>query len=193
MADRDLGIGDLGGGGAVHLAHALPRRADTVHAGMHIAQSAAIGVERQLAARRGVAPGDEGAGLTARHKAQIFEAVKSGDAQRVADHKMVDVVVRDASRGKGLGAGDAEGARGGVSFVTSAGKWGSSGRPGPSRPWIPAFAGMTGKADHRGFDTLAVPTKYIGPCSLPGASFAGTRGRARLRTGSRHGDGLSPL
>ena len=25
MADRDLGAGDLGGGGAAHLAHALPR------------------------------------------------------------------------------------------------------------------------------------------------------------------------
>src|ERR1700730_9760349 len=45
-----------------------------------------------------------------------------------------------------------------------------------------------------GVSTLSpVPTKYTGPCSLPGASFAGTRGRARLRTGSRHRDGLSPF
>ena len=111
VADRDLGIGDLGGGGAVHLAHALPRRADTVHAGMHIAQSAAIGVERQLAARRGVAPGDEGAGLTARHEAEVFEALNRQMREGVVDHQMVDVLVRDAGLGEGRAAGDPEGAR----------------------------------------------------------------------------------
>jgi len=31
----------------------------------------------------------------------------------VVDHQVVDVVVRDAGLGKGFGAGDAEGARGG--------------------------------------------------------------------------------
>ena len=72
LADRDLGAGDLGGGGAAHLVHALLQR---VHAGMHVGQAAAIGVQRQFAAGGGVIPGDEGAGLAARHEAEIFEAV----------------------------------------------------------------------------------------------------------------------
>jgi hypothetical protein len=41
MADRDLGIGDLGGGGAAHLTHALLQCA--VHAGMHVGEAAAVG------------------------------------------------------------------------------------------------------------------------------------------------------
>ena len=42
---------------------------------MHVGEAATIGVERQLAARGGVALGNETAGLAARHKAEIFEAV----------------------------------------------------------------------------------------------------------------------
>jgi hypothetical protein len=61
------------------------------------------------------------AGLAARHKPQIFEAVdrQMGEAcpwQRtggVIDHQTVDVFVRDAGLGKGCGAGEAEGPRGG--------------------------------------------------------------------------------
>jgi hypothetical protein len=41
---------------------------------MHVGKTAAIGVERQFAAGGGVMLGDEGAGLAARHKAEIFEA-----------------------------------------------------------------------------------------------------------------------
>src|ERR1700674_2134116 len=83
-----------------------------VHAGMHVGEAAAIGVERQLAAGGGGMPGDEGAGLALRHKAEIFEAVDRQMREGVVDHQMVDVVVGDAGLGKGLGAGDAEGARG---------------------------------------------------------------------------------
>jgi hypothetical protein len=75
VADRDLGVGDLGRGGAAHLAHALLKRVHAVHAGMHVGKTAAIGVERQFAAGGGVMPGNEGCRLAARHKAQIFEAV----------------------------------------------------------------------------------------------------------------------
>jgi hypothetical protein len=61
-------------------------------------------------------------------KPQILEAVdrqvrKACPWQRtggVVDHQVVDLFVRDASLGKGLGAGDAEGARGGASFVAPA-------------------------------------------------------------------------
>src|ERR1700720_1533082 len=56
VADGDLGVGDLGGGGAAHLAHALLQ---CVHAGMHVGEAAAIGVQRQFAAGGGVMLGDE--------------------------------------------------------------------------------------------------------------------------------------
>jgi len=61
----------------------------------------------------GVAVGDEDAGLAARHKAEVFEPVDRQMREGVVDHQVVDVVVRDAGLGKGRGAGDAEGARGG--------------------------------------------------------------------------------
>src|SRR5437868_3040155 len=111
---------------------------------MHIGEAAAIGVERQFAAGGGVALGDVGSGLAARHKTEILEAVdrqmrKACPWQRtggVVDHQMVDVLVCDAGLGKGGGAGDAEGARRGAWFVTPA-KAGVQG----NRPsfWGPGF------------------------------------------------------
>ena len=83
---------------------------------MHVGQTAAIGVKREFAAGGGVAVGDEGAGLAARHEAEILEAVDRQMREGVVDHQVVDVVVCDAGLGKGLGAGDAEGARGGEVF-----------------------------------------------------------------------------
>ena len=74
MADRDPGAGDLGGGGAAHLAHALLQRVHAVHAGMHVREAAAIGVERQLPAGGGVALGDESAGLAARQSIIVTPA-----------------------------------------------------------------------------------------------------------------------
>jgi hypothetical protein len=66
VADRDLGTGDLGGGGAAHLAHALLQGVHAVPGGMHVGEAATIGVERQSASGSGVALGDETAGLAAR-------------------------------------------------------------------------------------------------------------------------------
>src|SRR6516165_8921942 len=60
------------GGGAAHLAYTLLQ---CVHAVMHVGKAAAIGVEWQLAAGGSSALGDEDAGLAARHKAEILEAV----------------------------------------------------------------------------------------------------------------------
>jgi hypothetical protein len=48
------------------------------------------------------------------HKAQIFETVDMREG--VVDHQMVNVVVGGAGLGKGRGAGDAEGPRGGEVF-----------------------------------------------------------------------------
>ncbi len=84
---------------------------------MHVGEAAAIGVERQFAAGGGVMPGNEGAGLAARHKAEIFEAVDRQMREGVVDHQMVDVVVGEAGLGEGFGAGDAERARRGESAI----------------------------------------------------------------------------
>ena len=78
---------------------------------MHVGKAAAIGVERQFAARGGVAFGNKGAGLAARHKTQILKAVDRQMREGVVDHQMVDVLVRDAGLGKGFAAGHTEGAR----------------------------------------------------------------------------------
>ena len=111
MADRDFGARHLGRGDAAHLAHAFLQRIHAVHAGMHVGEAAAIGVERQFAAGGGVALGDEGAALAAPDKAQIFEAVDRQMGEGVVDHQMVDVAVGDAGLGEGLGARHAERAR----------------------------------------------------------------------------------
>ena len=87
------------------------KRVHAVHAGMHVGEAAAIGVERQFAAGGGVALGDETAALAAPDKAEVFEPVDRQMREGVVDHQMVDVVVGDAGLGKGLGAGDAERAR----------------------------------------------------------------------------------
>ena len=58
VADRDLGAGDMGGGGAAHLAHAFLQCVHAVHAGVHAGKAAAIGVE-----------GDDGAVLRSAMKA----------------------------------------------------------------------------------------------------------------------------
>ena len=107
-------------GAIPHLKHALLQGVHAVHAGMHVGETAAIGVERQFAAGSGVALGDKGAGLAARHKAQILQAVDRQMREGVVDHQMVDVLVRDAGLGKGSGAGDAERAGRGVFLVTLA-------------------------------------------------------------------------
>ena len=57
-----------------------------VHAGMHVGEEAAIGVERQFAAGGSIALGNKPAGLAASDEAQIFEAV---------DRQMCEGVVGD--------------------------------------------------------------------------------------------------
>src|SRR5580765_8903570 len=73
VTDRDFRTRDLRRRDAAHLPDALLQRVHAVHAGMHVAQAAAIGVERQLAARSCIAIGDELAGLLMRHEAEIAE------------------------------------------------------------------------------------------------------------------------
>src|SRR5258708_3512207 len=93
-------------------------------------------------------PGDEGVGLAARHKAEILEAVdrqmrKACPWQRtggVVGYQVIYVVVRDDGRGEGLGAGDAESARGGK---------------------------VLHLAEHRGLDTLAGAEQADRPLFTP--------------------------
>jgi len=61
----------------------------------HVAEAAAIGVERQLAAGPGVAVGDEFAGLFVRHEAEIADR-RAQMRERVVDHQMIDVLMRNA-------------------------------------------------------------------------------------------------
>ncbi len=111
VADRNLRTRHLRRRDAAHLPHALLQRVHAVHAGMHVAQAAAIGVERQLAAGAGVAVGDEFAGLFMRHEAEIAETVERQMRERVVDHQMIDVLVGDAGLLEGQRSRDLEGAR----------------------------------------------------------------------------------
>jgi hypothetical protein len=58
------------------------QRVHAVHAGTHVGEAAAIGVERQSAAGGGVALGDEGSDLAAAHRAprgvdrQVRESIR---------------------------------------------------------------------------------------------------------------------
>ncbi len=79
---------------------------------MHVAEAAAIGVDRQLAARRGVAIRDEFAGLFMRHEAEVAEAEQRQVREGVVDHHMIDVLVGDAGLAERGGPRDTEGARG---------------------------------------------------------------------------------
>src|SRR6201996_1977890 len=58
MAHRNPRVLHLRRRDAAHLAHAFLQRVHAVHARMHVGEAAAIGVERQLAARPCVAGGD---------------------------------------------------------------------------------------------------------------------------------------
>src|SRR6202051_5059261 len=54
-ADEDLGPRNLGRRDAAHLPHALLQGVHAVHARVHVREAAAVGVERQFPAGRGVA------------------------------------------------------------------------------------------------------------------------------------------
>src|SRR5580698_2726220 len=96
MADRNLRAVNLCRRDAAHLPHAFLQRIHAVHAGMHVAQPAAIGVQRQLAAGPRVAVGDEFSGLLMRHEAEVAEAVERQMRKGVVDHQMVNILVGDA-------------------------------------------------------------------------------------------------
>src|SRR5215472_14931459 len=66
--NADVDAWYLGGSLAPHLPDALLDREHAVHAGAGVRQSAAVGVQRQPAARLGIAVSDERSGLALRHE-----------------------------------------------------------------------------------------------------------------------------
>src|SRR5207247_9624250 len=85
MADRNFHVLDLRRRDAAHLPHAFLQRVHAVHAGMHVAQAAAVGVERQPAAWPCVAVGDELAGLFMRHEAELAAAIPRAMSSALVD------------------------------------------------------------------------------------------------------------
>jgi len=114
-----------------------------------------LGVERQLAAGGGVALGDKGSGLAVRHKAEILEAVDRQMREGVVDHQVVDVPVGDAGLGEGLGAGDAERARGDVFLSSPPRKRGSRATIEILGALDSCFRRNDMRAEHRRLDRLA--------------------------------------
>ena len=113
MDHRDFGARNLGRGGAAHLPDTFLQRIHAVHAGMHIAEAAAIGVHRQLATGPSVAVGDERTRLAPADEAEILESVDRQMRERVIDHQMINVRVTDPGGFKCLLAGNLKCRRGG--------------------------------------------------------------------------------
>src|SRR5260221_12539285 len=71
VGERDLGILDLARPAlAAQLTRRLRQQEQAVHAGVAVGEPAAIGVEREGAARRGALPGAEAAAVAAAPEAQ---------------------------------------------------------------------------------------------------------------------------
>src|SRR5438874_12880107 len=93
VANRNLRIWHLRRREAAHLAHTFLQRIHPIHARMHVAKAAAVGVERQLAAGAGIAIRDELAGLFMRHEAEIAESIERQMREGIVDHQVIDVGV----------------------------------------------------------------------------------------------------
>jgi hypothetical protein len=98
-------------GAVAQLTHGLLQGEHAVHAGVRVGEPAAVRVQRQRAARCGVAIPDEPARLAAWHEAEILETVDRQVRERVVDHQVPHVARRDAGLGERHRARDAERAR----------------------------------------------------------------------------------
>src|SRR5690606_26864834 len=82
--DGDLRAGDLPFAAfAAQLPRGVDDEEDAVHARMHAGQAAAVGVDRQLPARRDRAVGNEAAAFAFRAEAEVFEEQDRVDRERV--------------------------------------------------------------------------------------------------------------
>ena len=108
VGDGDLRVLHLRGRDAPHLPDALLQGVHAVHARVHVGEAAAVGVQRQLAADRGVPLTDEPGRLARLAEAQVLQAVERQVGEGVVDHQVVDVGVGDPRLVERLLAGDAE-------------------------------------------------------------------------------------
>ena len=110
MGDGEFGSVDLAVGFASELADGFEQEEETSHARVVGGEAAAVGVEGQPGLIEGqVAVFDELADLALGAESEVFEHHGDGDAERVVDHRDVDLVGRDAGLtvcgGSALGAG----------------------------------------------------------------------------------------
>src|SRR3954452_2360649 len=89
MTHGDLHVLDLRGSGATHLTHRLLQREHAVHPSVRVAQPAAVGVERQLAAWRCIALRDESRAFAAPDETEIFESIDGQMSERIVDHQVI--------------------------------------------------------------------------------------------------------
>ncbi len=76
---------------------------------MHVAEAAAVGVERELAAAGGgVTFTDEAEALALADEPEVLEPIDREVGEGVVDHQVVDVVMRDPGPGERRRAGDTE-------------------------------------------------------------------------------------
>ena len=88
--------GDRVGRVAAQLADALDQREQPVHAGVDARQAAAVGVDRQAAAGRDRAAGDERPALALGAKAEVFEEQDRVDGEGIVELDDIDVAGANA-------------------------------------------------------------------------------------------------
>ncbi|KAG1386466.1 hypothetical protein G6F59_016844 [Rhizopus arrhizus] len=102
MHQRQLRIGDLAYAAfAAQLPDGFDHDEDAVHAGMHAAQAAAVGVHRQPAARRDGPVCDEVLAFALGAEAQVFQEEQGIDGEGVVQFDHVDVFLRHARHVEG--------------------------------------------------------------------------------------------
>src|SRR5579885_790782 len=114
VGDRGLGALDLARAAfAAELAHRLDQQEQPVHAGVAIAEPAAVGVDRQGAARGDAAALDKAAAFALLAEAEVFEEQDRVDREGVVKLDDVDIGRSEPGHGIGLaarrqGAGDGQ-------------------------------------------------------------------------------------
>src|SRR5437762_11236260 len=92
VCDRGVAIGDLAGAVfAAQLSRRLDQQEQSVHAGVAVGEAAAIGVDRQTAARRKMAVRYKAAPLTFRTEAQILQEKDRLDGEGIIQLNDVDI------------------------------------------------------------------------------------------------------
>src|SRR6516165_3065316 len=106
MGQRDFAILDLARSAfAAELLHRLDHQENSAHTRMVRRESAAVGVQREVAVIAQAAATNKRPALAALTEPKILQGGQDGNGERVIDHRHVNVFVRDASPLKGKTAG----------------------------------------------------------------------------------------